>query len=119
MNVFAFLRAWSIARDEAALEEIDSPSDADGEPWTIERLKAAREAHRLEHAALRLDPEARNLRHTHVKTTEDGVSWLVEQMLIDSEGLNDWVMELDVDLEGSREEGKPLLKLMRLDALVS
>ena len=37
-RVFAFLRAWSIADDEAALEVIDSPADGDGEPWTIERL---------------------------------------------------------------------------------
>jgi hypothetical protein len=117
-RVFSFLRAWSIGRDETALEEIDSPSDADGEPWTVERLKAAREAHRVEHTALRLDPEARNLRHTQVKTSEDGVSWCVEQMLIDSEGLNDWVLELDVDLAGSREVGEPVLKLMRLGALV-
>ena len=46
---------------------IDAPGDADGQPWTVERLRAAREAHRVEHAGLRLDPEARNLRHTHVR----------------------------------------------------
>ncbi len=45
-RVFSFLRAWSIGQDEAALEAIDSPGDPDGEPWTAERLRAAREAHR-------------------------------------------------------------------------
>ena len=49
-RVFAFLRAWSIGDDEAALGTIDAPGDADGEPWTVERLRAAREAHRVEHA---------------------------------------------------------------------
>jgi superfamily II RNA helicase len=117
-RIFSFLRAWSIGKDEAALDEIDSPADGDGEPWTVERLKAAREAHRAEHSALRLDPEARNLRHTHVKPSEDRSSWGVEQMLIDSEALNDWVLELDVDLPASREVGEPVLKLMRLGALV-
>ncbi len=117
-RLFAFLRAWSIGSDEAALEAIDSPSDGDGQPWTGERLKAAREAYRAEHAALRLDPEARNLRHTHVQPSDDRACWRVQQMLVDPEGLNDWVLEVDVDLAASRELGEPVLKLLRLDSLV-
>jgi len=117
-RVFSFLRAWSIGRDEAALDTLDSPLDADGQPWTAERLKGAREAHRLEHAGLRLDPEARNLRHTHVQPSEDRSRWLVQQMLVDPEGHNDWVMELEVDLAASREVGEPVLKLLRLGSLV-
>jgi hypothetical protein len=39
-------------------------------------------------------------------------------MLVDPEGLNDWVAELDVDLAASRELGEPVLKLLRLDSLV-
>ena len=116
-RLFAFLRAWSIGSDEAALEAIDSPADGDGQPWTAERLKAAREAYRVEHAGLRLDPEARNLRHTHVKPSDDRASWRVQQMLVDPEGLNDWVLELDVDLAASRELGEPVLKLLRLGSL--
>ena len=117
-RLFAFLRAWSIGSDEAALEAIDSPADADGQAWTGERLKAAREAYRAEHAPLRLDPEARNLRHTHVQPSDDRASWRVQQMLVDPEGLNDWVLELDVDLAASRELGEPVLKLLRLGSLV-
>ena len=119
-RVFAFLRAWSIADDEAALDTLDSPGDADGEPWTMERLRAAHEAYRLEHAGgLRLDPEARNLRHTYVLPAEDGAAWRVQQMLVDPEGLNDWVAELEVDLASSREAGEPVLRLLRLGSLVS
>jgi len=117
-RVFSFLRAWSIARDEAALEVLGPIEDGDGEPWTAERLREAREAHRTEHGGLRLDPEARNLRHTHVRPADDGAAWRVEQMLVDTEGLNDWVMELDVDLAASREAGEPVLQLRRLGSLV-
>jgi superfamily II RNA helicase len=117
-RVFSFLRAWSIGRDEEALAAIDAPADADGEPWTAERLKAAREAHRAEHGGLRLDPEARNRRHTHVEPSEDQARWRVQQMLVDPEGLNDWVLELDVDLAASREVGEPVLKLLRLGSFV-
>jgi hypothetical protein len=39
-------------------------------------------------------------------------------MLVDGEGLNDWVLELDVDLPASRERGEPVLRLLRLGSLV-
>lgn len=117
-RVFAFLRAWSIGNDEAALALIDSPNDGDGEPWTPARLRAAREAHRVEHGGLRLDPEARNLRHTHVEVAEDRQSWRVQQMLVDTEGLNDWLAEFDVDLIASRATGEPVLQPLRIGSLV-
>ena len=117
-RVFAFLRAWSIGDDEAALRTIDSEIDADGELWSPERLHAAREAFRVDHAGLRLDPEARNLRHTHVKLSDDRTTWRVEQMLVDLEDLNDWIAELGVNLETSREAGQPMIQLLRLETLV-
>jgi hypothetical protein len=116
-RLFAFLRAWSTARDDVALDLFDSLDDADAKPWTVERMTAAREAHSLEHGSLRLDPEARNLRHTDVQRADDA-SWRVQQMLVDTEGLNDWVMELDVDLAASRQMGEPVLQLRRLCSLV-
>jgi superfamily II RNA helicase len=116
-RLFSFLRAWSIGNDEAALDVLDSPTDAGGEPWTFERLRAAREGYRLEHAGPRLDPEARNRRHTYVKPLDERPAWLVQQMLVDAEGLNDWLLELEVDLVGSRETGEPVLKLLRLAEL--
>jgi hypothetical protein len=61
------------------------------DPWTTERLKALLEEYRVEHPYLRFDPEARNLRHTHVTAAGDGRTWLVQQVLVDSEEHNDWV----------------------------
>ena len=116
-RVFSFLRAWSIGDDEAALASIDDPAGGDGEPWTVNRLKAAREAHRAEHSGLRLDPEARNIRHTTVKPAGDGASWRVEQMLVDPAGLDDWMAEIDVDLAASRGAGQPVVRLLRLGPL--
>lgn len=117
-RVFAFLRAWSIADDEAALAVLDAPEDEAGEPWTISRLRAAREAHRVEHSGLRLDPEARNLRHTAVAVAADRQAWQVQQMLVDPEGLNDWVAEVGVDLPASRAASRPLLRLLRIGSLI-
>jgi hypothetical protein len=117
-RIFAFLRAWSIGSDPAALEALDFTSDGSGMPWTTERLRAAREAHCVEHGGLRLDPEARNIRHTSVRPAPDGSAWRVEQMLVDPEGLSDWIAELEVDLAASREAGRPTLRLLRLGSLV-
>jgi hypothetical protein len=117
-RAFAFLRAWSIRDDAAALAFLDASVDGDGAAWTAERFKAAREDHATEHKALRLDPEARNLRHTSVQASDDGTSWRVQQMLIDTEGLNDWIMELDVDLASSRAAEAPVIQLVRLGPLV-
>jgi superfamily II RNA helicase len=117
-RVFTFLRAWSVGRDESALEVLDSDTDGEGEPWTVERLRAARESHREEREGLRLDPEARNLRHTHVQASHDGKTWRVQQMLVDVAGWNDWVAELEADLAASRAAGEPVLRLARLGSLV-
>jgi hypothetical protein len=116
-RAFALLRAWSIGHDEEALALLDSPADAGDPPWTSARLRAAREEHRREHGLLRLDPEARNLRHTHVEPAADGASWRVQQMLVDTEGHNDWMAELEVDLIASRATGEPVLRLLRLGPL--
>jgi superfamily II RNA helicase len=115
-RIFAFLRAWSIGEDEAALDVIDSRIGESDEPWTRERLRAAREAYLREHRGLRLDPEGRSLRHTHVHGGEEANRWRVEQMLVDPEGLNDWVLELEVDLDASRRSGEPVVRLRRLES---
>jgi hypothetical protein len=49
----------------------------------------------------------------------DDRSWRVEQMLVDTEGLNDWVAEIGVDLASSRAAGAPVVQLARLGSLVS
>ncbi len=63
---------------------------------------------------MRFDPEARNARHTHVEPSADRRAWRVQQVLIDSAGLNDWMVDLDVDLEASREADRPVVHLRSL-----
>jgi hypothetical protein len=116
-RVFTFLRAWSTGDAPAALAVLDALQDREGQDWTADRLKQSFEAYRADHERLRLDPEARNVRHTHVQPTPDGRSWWVQQMLVDPAMENDWVAEFDVDLEGSRAAGQPILRLNRLAGL--
>ena len=103
-------------RDQDAQQRV--PTDADGQPWTAERLRTAMEAYELEHEHICLDPNARNTRHTYVVPSEDKKSWRVQQMLVEPEEANDWVAEFEVDLAQSRVLGEPSLRLRRIGSLV-
>jgi hypothetical protein len=120
-RIFSFLRAWANGNDEAALEALGSTGarpGPDGDSFTPDRLRERREAHRAEHVALRLDPEARNIRHTVVKDDPAGGSgWRVEQMLVDVAGLNDWMAEFAVELDASGAAGEPVIALVGLGAV--
>jgi hypothetical protein len=68
---------------------------------------------RNEHQELRLDPEARNMRHTHI-TIDGKKSWRIQQMLVDPEEHNDWVAEFTADLQECRHFNAPILHLIHL-----
>ncbi len=116
-GVFTFLRALSIGDFEAALAALPTASAPEGEAWSAARFREAMDAYHVDHERLCLDPEARNLRHTYRQPSEDGRRWIVQQMLIDPGGHNDWVAEFEVDLEESRVRQEPVFRLRRLGLL--
>ena len=117
-RIFIFLRGLIIADYEAALASLSSADQPAGEPWTADRLRADFEKYLAAHPQLRLDPEARNVRHTYVVPAEDKRTWRVQQMLVDPEGDNDWVAEFEIDLPASRAANEPSLRLARIGPLV-
>lgn len=127
-RIFSFLRALSFGDWDAAMAELSNGSarpatGGDGEEfatpvWFAATLQAVAEDFHNERGRIRLDPEARNSRHTYVLPAEDRTSWRVQQVLVDQEGLNDWIAEFTIDLAKSREAGEPQLELIRIGALV-
>ncbi|HAM73737.1 MAG TPA: DUF3516 domain-containing protein [Verrucomicrobiales bacterium] len=113
-RIFSLLSSLASFDLDGALDWLDLPANAQGEPWTDRSLRNAIEAYYKEHSRLGLDPEARNLRHTYVKPSEDGRSWSVDQVLVDPDALNDWSALFRVDLAASRELQRPHLQLLRL-----
>jgi len=113
-RIFIFLRGLVMEDYEAAIANLNSPLDADGQPWTAARLQQALDIYHTDHERLCLDPDARNIRHTYVLPSDNKKSWRVQQMLVDPEEHNDWVAEFDVDLNASRKLGEPVLGLRRL-----
>ena len=89
----------------------------DGGVWTAALLGQQVEAYYADHEYIRLDPEARNTRHTYVVPAEDKQSWKVQQVLVDPAEHNDWMVEFRVDLPASRAAGEPVLRLCRIAAV--
>jgi superfamily II RNA helicase len=116
-RIFSFLRGLQIGDLESAIAGLASPQDAEGQPWTAARLEQSLDAYHADHEYFCLDPNARNVRHTYVTPSEDRKTWRVQQMLVDPEENNDWVVEFEVDLAGSRKLGEPALKLRRIGSL--
>jgi len=94
------------------------PVDANGQPWTSDRLEQVMDTYLADHQQLLLTPDARNVRHTYVTPSEDRKIWRVQQMLVDPDAHNDWVAEFEVDLAESRKMGEPVMRLRRMGSLV-
>ncbi|MCC7373309.1 MAG: DUF3516 domain-containing protein [Verrucomicrobiales bacterium] len=128
-KVFAFLRALSHGEFEEALalvtaapagsaEVTAGPLEEAASEWSAAKLGEAWERYLVGHTALRLDPEARNARHTRVVVEENKKGWRIEQIMVDPEGLNDWMVELRVDLDVSRQRHEPVMQLLGIRALI-
>jgi superfamily II RNA helicase len=116
-RIFTFLRGVVNGDYEPALATLTSLEHPEGEAWTIERLRQAVDAYHVEHQHICLDPNARNLRHTYVLPSEDKTQWRVQQVLVDPDEHNDWLVEFEVDLAQSRSSGEPALRLLRMGAV--
>ncbi len=116
-RIFSFLRGAVNGDYEQALSHLSSLEKPEGGPWTAEQLAKQLEAYYAEHQYIRLDPEARNARHTYVAPSEDKLSWAVQQVLIDPEEHNDWLAEFTVDLAASRAAEEPVIRLSRIGSI--
>ena len=115
-RIFAALKAWARGDADAILAALDRPP-SDAAAVSPADLRAALDAFVAEHAGLRLDPEARNARHTHVDRREAPARWHVQQVLVDANELNDWVAEFVVDVAASRTAQQPVVWLRRIGPL--
>ncbi len=129
-RIFTFLRGVVNQDYEAALIQLRNPEDgmrsetqslpapvAAAEEWNADRLRKAIDDYHTEHERILLDPEARNPRHTYILPSEDKQTWRVQQMLIDPDALNDWMVEFEIDLAECRSRAAPVLHLRRIAAV--
>ncbi|MEX2382856.1 MAG: DUF3516 domain-containing protein [Opitutales bacterium] len=108
--IFNRVRSTATGAWEEILLDLLSPNDVDGEPWTPDRLAQLFEPYFAEHERIRLDPEARNAKNTYIREEPD--RWLVQQVLVDTQDLNDWSLLFAVDLTETRARGEISLQLL-------
>ena len=119
VRVFSALKAWARGDAEAMLASLDAPvAEGDGasgtDAATADEARAAFDSFVTEHRGLRVDPEARNLRHTHLTHPPGGARVVVQQVLVDDADLNDWMAEFEVDVAASRARQQPVVWLRRI-----
>ncbi len=93
--VLARLRLIADGDWESLADGLDPRGDADGQPWTPERVAGLFAEYQREHDGPLLDPEGRNRRHTRFQKEGEGL--VLEQILVDREGNNDWSLVFAVE----------------------
>ena len=109
-EIFRFLKPLAEENYTAAVASLSATT------WKADDLAATLDPYFDTHERIRLDPEARNGRHTYVDATP--TTWRVSQVLVDPEELNDWQLQFTVDVAQAREDGKPTLVLLSLGPVV-
>ena len=81
---------------------------------TINELGAVMETHSEEHGFIRMDPEARSAKHYRAEAIDGSRKKRIEQVLVDSEELNDWCVVFELDVEKSDERNAVELELIQI-----
>ncbi len=100
--VLQFIKQLSQQNYEAALSSVESD-------FTIPTLAALMNTYHDTHGLIRLDPEARNTKHTHIEEIPDKRIWRISQTLIDQEDINDHLAHFFLDLTSSDIRNSPAL----------
>lgn len=118
-HLLMLVTALARNQPETALGLLE-PADSAGRPWTPERLQARLDAYHAARDLIRLDPEARNARHTHLPELPAANDFRgvlpVTQTVVDPEEINDWALHLTLDLVKSDHARVPVLRLEEMSA---
>ena len=66
------------------------------------------------HERIRLDPVARAAENTRWDFESDPDRWRVEQVIVDFNELNDWILTLEIDVPASRRRNEVVMEVMAL-----
>jgi superfamily II RNA helicase len=113
-----FHRVQLAARDDAAglaaLTALEAPGESGPAPDAAAWQDALAGYWAL-HDEIAVDADARGPHHfTVLDHPEGGRRWLVRQTLADPAGDHDWVLEAEVDIDGSDEAGELVLRTLAL-----
>lgn len=113
-EVFQYVKALARGYLQAIVETL-----RDVEPqhtWTVEALQSKISEYQGDHQGPLTDRQARDPKHLTITADEDDKNQrIVEQVLVDGEGNNDWHLRFAVDVAASKAMGKAALRLLTFD----
>jgi hypothetical protein len=114
-HLLTLVTALARGQTETALGLVE-PEDSSGKPWSPERLQVLLDAYHAARERIRLDPEARNARHTRIPEMPipPPQTLPITQTLIDPDDQNDWALHLTLDLTQSDRQRTPIFRLESL-----
>ena len=86
-------------------------TDPDGETWTVAKLDPVLDDYFTDHHNIRLDPEARNIKHFSMTETNDSNLLKITQTITDDDNLNDWSLTAHLNIAESNKNEIPILQL--------
>lgn len=101
-TVHRLMRALAV-EDWVQLRSLILPDNGESLTWSDDALIAAVDSYYENHSLIRLDPEARNRKNMFIDQ-KDGRQWKIEQVLIDPDEKNDWMLRCEIDLDACDQE---------------
>jgi hypothetical protein len=114
-QIFHCLRALANNDLETVIASLSRTSNGDAPAWTTASLEAALAPFYAVHSRFRLDPEARNSKHTHFESDQPSGLLHVRQRLVDEEDVDDWVAIFCVDVAASKESGSLQMQFVGIE----
>jgi len=120
-SIYQFLRVLA-NRDYVELHETYDASklvqidDTNRTPIPL-ALQEKMDPYHESHGWIRLDPPARAAEHTRFDTDSLPGFWIVEQTLVDSEELNDWMLTVKIDLLACRNSHEVKMSIEALEVI--
>ncbi len=115
-KAFSFLRSLAAGQIQTAFESL-ADNAAESQPANYAELEQQLKAYLQNRQRIRLDPEARNQRHSLIQKQNNHQTWKLQQTLIDPEEKNDWFAEFAIDLPQSKKQNCPAIAFIRLYTL--
>ncbi len=114
-EVFRFVRALAAGEWETAVQMAGSKPDREDHLWTQDRFETLAKAYSEDHSGILTTPQARATEHTTIdRSRENEGLWRLTQILVDPEGLNDWTIEFEILLRDSKQEQRPIFRILTI-----
>ena len=91
--------------------------DPEDTAWNLQRLDPILDDYFTDHHNIRLDPEARNLKHFKMEETNDSNQLKITQTICDDDNSNDWSITALLDLAESNNQEQPILILDSISSI--